>query len=119
AAADAHKMAKGHQEAATAGPKPGERPGVCPRQADGRCEAKPNRLEGMAETGRPRAGHPQEAWHPAAEMTRVGCDDTLKRQHRVEGLAERARIDEFGARHILIGCVVVVSLAYARTHVHS
>ena len=99
-----------HQEAAVAGAEHGQRAGIGDGQTDGRREAQPDGLEGVAEARGARIGHAQEARHPAAEMAGVRGNGALLRQDGVDGLAERARIDELGGRRVLIGRVVIVAV---------
>ena len=47
-------------------------------------------------------------------MPGIRGDDALERQDRVEGLAERARVDVIVGRHVPIGSVGIVAPAHAR-----
>src|SRR5262249_38912468 len=70
----------------------------------------------MTEAGSPRIRYPQIARHPAAEMPGIRCHGAIRRQYRVDRLAQRSRINEPGARLVRVREMMVVAGANAPAH---
>src|SRR5215467_594801 len=104
-----------HQEAAVAGTEHGKLAGIGHCEANGRSKAKANRLKRMAEARCARARHPQVTRDPATEMARIGGDDPILRQDRVDRLAQRPRINEPDARFVAMWTPMIVAGTDART----